>query len=57
MNVFSPIRQQNLNIQLHKSEFLRKGTQFLEHIFSSEEIKPNPHKIILNFPVKKIRTY
>lgn len=45
----------NLKIQLDKCEFLKKQTEFLGHIITSEGVKPNPEKIekIINWPLPK----
>uniref|UniRef100_A0AB38Z1R9 RNA-directed DNA polymerase n=1 Tax=Pitica errantivirus TaxID=3078414 RepID=A0AB38Z1R9_9VIRU len=45
----------NLKIQLDKCEFLKKQTEFLGHIISSEGVKPNPEKIekIIQWPLPK----
>lgn len=45
----------NLKIQLDKCEFLKRETEFLGHIISSEGVKPNPEKIekIIQWPIPK----
>lgn len=43
--VFKKLQKANLHIQTDKSEFLRKETEFLGHIITSEGIKPNAKKI------------
>lgn len=35
----------NLKIQLDKCQFLKKETEFLEHVITPEGIKPDPSKI------------
>lgn len=53
--VFERLQDNNLKIQLDKSEFLKKNVEFLGHVITPEGIKPNPKKIetILNFPIPK----
>lgn len=53
--VFKAFEKHNLKIQLDKSEFLKKETEFLGHIVNEEGIQPNPKKIdaILKFPIPK----
>lgn len=50
--IFERLRSANFKVQLTKSNFLRKETEFLGHIVSQECVKPNPNKIeaIKNFP-------
>lgn len=45
----------NLKIQLDKCEFLKRQTEFLGHIITSEGVKPNPEKIdkITQWPLPK----
>lgn len=45
----------NLKIQLDKCEFLKRETEFLGHIISSDGVKPNPDKIekIIQWPMPK----
>lgn len=54
--VFAKLKEANLKLQLDKCEFLKKETEFLGHIITTEGIKPNPIKInaIKNFPIPKI---
>lgn len=53
--VFQRLQDNNLKIQLDKSEFLQKTVEFLGHVVTPEGIKPNPKKIktILNFPIPR----
>ncbi|GBP14109.1 Retrovirus-related Pol polyprotein from transposon 17.6 [Eumeta japonica] len=53
--VFDRLKEANLKIQLDKSEFLKRETEFLGHIVTVDGIKPNPKKIecVLNFPIPK----
>lgn len=53
--VFNRLQEANLKVQLDKSEFLKKETEFLGHVVTLEGIKPNPKKIecIVNFPIPK----
>lgn len=53
--VFSRLRENNLKIQLDKSEFLRKSVEFLGHVITPDGIKPNPRKIeaIQKFPIPR----
>ncbi|XP_044572124.1 uncharacterized protein LOC123257372, partial [Drosophila ananassae] len=53
--VFSKLREANLKLQLDKCEFMKKETEFLGHIITTEGIKPNPQKIeaIQKFPIPK----
>lgn len=45
----------NFKIQLDKCEFLKRETEYLGHIISSEGVKPNPEKIekIIQWPIPK----
>lgn len=43
--IFKRLKEVNLKVQLDKSEFLRKETEFLGHVVTTEGIKPNPNKI------------
>jgi len=54
-SIFQKLRDANFKVQLNKSDFLRKETEFLGHIVTQEGIKPNPDKIaaIKNFPCPK----
>lgn len=53
--VFQRLKEVNLKVQLDKSEFLKKETEFLGHIVTETGIKPNPKKIecVLKFPIPK----
>jgi len=53
--VFLKLREANLKLQLDKCEFLKKETEFLGHIITTDGIKPNPAKIkaVVNFPIPK----
>lgn len=53
--IFARLQEANLKIQLDKSEFLKKETEFLGHIITTEGVKPNPKKIecVVNFPIPK----
>ncbi|CAD7002024.1 unnamed protein product [Ceratitis capitata] len=53
--IFARLQETNLKIQLDKSEFLKKETEFLEHIITTEGVKPNPKKIecVVNFSIPK----
>lgn len=53
--IFERLRKANLKIQLDKSEFLKKETEFLGHIVTTAGVKPNPKKIecVVNFPIPK----
>ena len=53
--IFERLKENNLNIQLDKSEFLRKEVAYLGHIISEEGIRPNPDKInaVKNYPIPK----
>ena len=53
--IFERLRENNLKIQLDKSEFLRKEVAYLGHIISEEGIRPNPDKInaVKNYPIPK----
>lgn len=42
--VFQRLIDNNMKIQLDKSEFLGKTVEFLGHIITPEDIKPNPRK-------------
>lgn len=61
--IFEKLKEANLKIQLDKSEFLKKETEFLGHIVTIEGIKPNPKKIqcVSNFriptTVKQIKQF
>lgn len=53
--VLKRLSEANLKVQLDKSEFLRRQTEFLGHIVTPQGIKPNPNKIkaIINYPIPK----
>lgn len=53
--IFKRLKEVNLKVQLDKSEFLKRETDYLGHIISGDGIKPNPMKIsvIKNFPIPK----
>ncbi|XP_049306295.1 retrovirus-related Pol polyprotein from transposon 297 isoform X2 [Bactrocera dorsalis] len=53
--IFARLQEANLKVQLDKSEFLKKETEFLGHIITTEGVKPNPKKIecVVNFPIPK----
>jgi len=53
--VFEKLRDVNLKLQLPKCEFMKKETEFLEHIVTTNGIKPNPNKTnaIKNFSLSK----
>src|SRR5436190_15786290 len=56
--VFNKLREANLKIQPDKSSFFRKEVEYLGHVITTENIKPNPDKIktIQNFPLPKRTT-
>lgn len=43
--IFIALKKAHLKIQLDKCDFLKKETQFLGHILTTEGIKPNPAKV------------
>lgn len=43
--VFERLRRSNLKLQLDKCEFMKRETEFLGHIISTEGIRANPNKI------------
>lgn len=53
--IFKRLEEVNLMVQLDKSEFLKRETEFLGHIITLDGIKPNPKKIecVKNFPIPK----
>lgn len=53
--IFQRLREVNLKVQLDKTEFLKKETEFLGHIVTTEGIKANPKKLsaIEKFPIPK----
>jgi len=54
-NVFENLRDANLKLKLDKCEFMKKKTEFLGHIVTTNGIKPNPNKTkaITNFSLPK----
>lgn len=62
-SVFKKLDQANLRIQIDKSEFLRKETEFLGHVITPDGIRPNQKKIeaIQNFKLpstqKEIKSF
>lgn len=53
--VFQRLIENNMKIQLDKSEFMHKTVEFLGHIVTPEGIKPNPKKIeaVKDFPIPR----
>lgn len=53
--VFNLIKENNLQVQLDKSEFLQNQIVYLGHTVSSRGVQPNPEKIraICNYPPPK----
>ena len=53
--IFERLRQFNLKIEPNKCEFLKTELNYLGHIVTSEEVKPNPNKVqaINNFPIPR----
>lgn len=53
--IFRRLEEVKLMVQLDKSEFLKKETEFLGHIITLEGIRPNPKKLecVKNFPIPK----
>lgn len=53
--IFKRLEEAKLMIQLDKSEFMKKETEFLGHIVTLDGIRPNPKKIecVKNFPIPK----
>lgn len=53
--IFATLRAANLKVQLDKTEFLKRETEYLGHIISEHGIKPNPKKTnaVHNFPIPK----
>ena len=53
--IFEKLRENNLKIQLDKSEFLMKEVAYLGYIISEEGIRPNPDKInvVKNYTIPK----
>lgn len=42
--IFNRLKEANLKVQLDKSEFLKKETEFLGHIVTPDGIRANPKK-------------
>lgn len=40
--IFQRLREVNLKVQLDKTEFLKKETEFLGHVVTTEGLIPNP---------------
>lgn len=53
--IFKRLEEANLKVQLDKSEFFKRETEFLGHVITQNGIKPNPKKIecVVNFPIPK----
>lgn len=53
--IFNCLKEANLKVQLDKSEFFKRQTEFLGHIITQEGIKPNPSKVqcVVDFPIPK----
>lgn len=53
--IFNCLQNANLKVQLDKSEFCKRETQFLGHIVTQDGVKPNPSKVecVVNFPIPK----
>lgn len=53
--IFKTLKTVNLKVQIDKTEFLKKETEFLGHIVTPTGIKPNPIKVktILDYPIPK----
>lgn len=53
--IFNRLKEANLKVQLDKSEFLKRETEFLGHIVTPNGIKTNPKKVecVKNFPIPK----
>lgn len=53
--VFKRLRGANIKIQTDKCEFLRKEFDYLSHLFTKDDGKPNPSKVdcILKYPQTK----
>lgn len=43
--IFKKLAEHKLKIQFDKCSFMRKNTEFLGHVLTSEGMKPNPNKI------------
>ena len=55
IKILTKLKEVNLQVQLDKTEFLKKETEFLGHIVTTDGIKPNPKKLdaIEKFPLPK----
>lgn len=53
--IFDCLQNANLKVQLDKSEFCKRETQFLGHIVTQDGVKPNPSKVdcVVNYPIPK----
>lgn len=53
--IFNCLERANLKVQLDKSEFCKRETEFLGHIVTQNGVKPNPAKVecVINFPIPK----
>ena len=47
------LEEANLKVQLDKSEFFKKETEFLGPIVTTEGFKPKKLKCVVNFPIPK----
>lgn len=43
--IFKKLAEHNLKVQFDKCSFMKKNTEFLGHVLTSEGMKPNPNKI------------
>jgi len=43
--VFERLRKSNFKLQLDKCEFMKRKTEFVGHIISTEGIRANPNKM------------
>lgn len=50
--IFEKLREHNLKHQPDKCEFLRKEVQYLGHVISDKDVKPEPKKVecVTRFP-------
>lgn len=61
--IFKALRKANLKLQVDKCNFLKRETEYLGHILTTDGIKPNPNKIknivSLNLPTnaKQIKSF
>lgn len=53
--IFETLRKANLKLSLDKCEFMKRETEYLGHIITTDGIKPNPKKIeaIQKYPLPK----